>query len=106
MSYCYCPGMHSAPQSDEQQLFTAAAAEERQSLPDSSSAGAVRPFRGTLCNSCGKLFTGTTAFDKHRTGRYEPLQRRCLSDHEMHRRGFQQNFKQEWFQLPPGARNA
>jgi hypothetical protein len=44
-----------------------------------------RMLRGdhSQCPGCGEYFNSTYAFDKHRTGRYAPMQRRCLSLDEM-----------------------
>jgi hypothetical protein len=39
------------------------------------------PLNG--CPMCGRDFTSQDAFDRHRVGRHEPLERRCLSLAEM-----------------------
>lgn len=39
------------------------------------------------CPSCHKTFNSVYAFDKHRTGTYEPNTRRCLTTEEMTARG-------------------
>jgi hypothetical protein len=49
------------------------------------------PYKG-----CGEYFNSTRAFDKHRTGSYAALQRRCLSAAEMTARGMAQNAKGFW----------
>lgn len=50
----------------------------------------------TLCSACGKTFAGTRAFDDHRVGSYEPLERYCLSTFEMERAGCTQNARGDW----------
>ncbi len=35
------------------------------------------------CTACGHDFTSLKLFDQHRTGRFEPLTRRCLDEDEM-----------------------
>jgi hypothetical protein len=40
------------------------------------------------CGSCGELFHSNAVFDAHRTGRYEPDERRCLTATQMQARGF------------------
>jgi hypothetical protein len=42
------------------------------------------------CPTCGACFNSTYAFDAHRTGSFEPDNRRCLSVAEMQQRGFAQ----------------
>lgn len=69
---------------------------ERANLRHGASANGM--FRGKIhpkltgdrnqCPTCSELFNSTTAFDKHRTGAYEPDERRCLSVAEMQARGF------------------
>ena len=39
------------------------------------------------CPGCGQLFNSTAAFDKHRTGSYNPPERRCLTGQEMLAKG-------------------
>jgi hypothetical protein len=48
-----------------------------------------RTLRGDHCQcpACGEYFNSTRAFDKHRTGTYTPMQRRCLSPDEMRAKG-------------------
>ena len=43
--------------------------------------------RRCQCVECGKYFNSDFAFGKHRTGKYEPLQRRCRTEQEMIDRG-------------------
>lgn len=53
-----------------------------------------------LCPSCGHLFTGTTAGDMHRVGKFHilagPSRRRCLSEAEMLSRGMSQDIHGVW----------
>jgi len=37
----------------------------------------------STCAGCEKKFTGLTAFDTHRTGKFYDRSRRCMSDKEM-----------------------
>jgi hypothetical protein len=39
------------------------------------------------CGECGLRFSRTSTFDKHRVGRHEPLERRCLTPDEMRAKG-------------------
>ena len=36
-----------------------------------------------FCDTCHLVFSGESAFDRHRIGRYEPYQRRCLTIPQM-----------------------
>lgn len=40
-----------------------------------------------LCRACGEYFKSVFAFEKHRTGTFRPLARRCLSEDEMRNKG-------------------
>lgn len=40
-----------------------------------------------LCD-CGKNFAGMTAFDAHRVGNYQPMERRCLTTEELQALGW------------------
>jgi hypothetical protein len=48
------------------------------------------------CTVCHQTFTGTKAGDKHRTGTYVPLARRCLTADEMRAKGMAQNQRGQW----------
>ena len=48
------------------------------------------------CGACGLDFGSLTAFDKHRVGRHEPLERRCLTLEELEQKGFVQNHYGRW----------
>lgn len=48
------------------------------------------------CSACGEYFHSVGAFDRHRTGTYQPLARRCLSTHEMRERGMVQRSDGFW----------
>ena len=48
------------------------------------------------CDACHETFTGTSAGDKHRTGSYVPMERRCLSADEMRALGMEQNARGVW----------
>ena len=50
----------------------------------------------TQCSPCGEFFTGTTAFDRHRVGKHEPLARRCLTTSEMEAIGMYQDERGRW----------
>ena len=54
------------------------------------------------CPTCSELFNSTSAFDKHRTGTYDPPQRRCLSVPEMATKGMVKNSYGFWV----GKKNA
>lgn len=40
------------------------------------------------CSVCGEPFQSQTLFDKHRVGKYEPDERRCLTPDEMQAKGW------------------
>lgn len=40
-------------------------------------------MRGHECTGCGLFFSSVSAFDKHRTGTYQPNTRRCMNASEM-----------------------
>jgi hypothetical protein len=48
------------------------------------------------CTACHETFTGTSAGDRHRTGAYFPLERRCLTSDEMRAKGMAQNKHGHW----------
>ena len=52
------------------------------------------------CVECHQTFSGTTAGDKHRTGKHHlstgPDRRRCLSTDEMAEKGMTQNARGVW----------
>ena len=54
----------------------------------------------SLCRSCGKVFTTTSTFDKHRTGKYDiaapEFGRRCLTTEEMDSKGWGVNQRGRW----------
>ena len=47
------------------------------------------------CSGCGLKFSGVASFDRHRVGRYEKKQRRCLAEREMITQDFIQ-LKGQW----------
>lgn len=47
------------------------------------------------CPTCGELFTRTSVFDKHRTGKFG-VSRRCLTPDEMEARGMFRGEDQFW----------
>lgn len=49
-----------------------------------------------VCGACGLDFGSLASFDKHRTGRHEPLERRCLTADELVERGFVRNAYGRW----------
>lgn len=40
-------------------------------------------MRGHECTACGLFFSSVSAFDRHRTGTYQPNTRRCMCASEM-----------------------
>jgi hypothetical protein len=50
----------------------------------------------SLCRGCNQTFTSLSAFDMHRTGKFERKKRRCLTEQEMLARGMVQNAKSWW----------
>ena len=52
------------------------------------------------CPTCGEYFNSTRAFDRHRTGTYQPLERRCLTTAEMEVRGMSRNVRGFWITSP------
>lgn len=48
------------------------------------------------CTACHETFTGTSAGDRHRTGTYAPMARRCLTLDEMRTAGLEQNARGHW----------
>jgi hypothetical protein len=49
-----------------------------------------------LCRACSEYFNSTGMFDRHRVGRYSPMERRCLSPLEMRAKGYLQNDSGFW----------
>jgi hypothetical protein len=54
----------------------------------------------SLCRACGKVFTTTSTFDKHRVGKYSltapAYGRRCLTGAELKAAGWQINARGRW----------
>jgi hypothetical protein len=57
-----------------------------------------------LCAACNTPFAGTSAFDRHRTGRHEytfspdrPDGRRCMDEAEMREAGLELDPKGRWY---------
>lgn len=48
------------------------------------------------CPTCSEYFNSTRAFDTHRTGTYDPPQRRCFSVLEMEAKGMSKNSYGFW----------
>ena len=48
------------------------------------------------CPTCGEYFNSTGMFDRHRVGRYRPMERRFLTTAEMAARGYVQNAGEFW----------
>ncbi len=63
---------------------------------------ARKKFSGDRCRCpmCGEYFNSTRAFDRHRTGTYQPLERRCLTTAEMEVRGMSRNVRGFWITSP------
>jgi hypothetical protein len=56
---------------------------------------------GGHCAACHQSFRSLGGFDKHRTGRYQPNERRCLTPDEMTARGWVQGDSGMWRMPPP-----
>ena len=56
----------------------------------------LRTERQCKCQKCGLYFTSASAFDKHRTGEYQPDERRCMSTEEMADKGMVLNDRGYW----------
>lgn len=50
----------------------------------------------STCGACRLVFSSVSSFDMHRVGKYEPLERRCLSPEEMKIKGMAQNDRGWW----------
>jgi hypothetical protein len=48
------------------------------------------------CTACGEYFNSARTFDRHRVGRFAPLQRRCLTVTEMEAKGWVRNAAGYW----------
>ena len=48
------------------------------------------------CTACHETFTGETAGEKHRVGKYVPDERHCLTPDEMRAKGMEQNARGQW----------
>ena len=53
-----------------------------------------------MCPTCGRFFSTTANFDRHREGPYDDDSRRCLSPREMEAKGMFER-GDVWRQLPP-----
>ena len=51
------------------------------------------------CNACGEYFNSTGAFDKHRIGKFMPLERRCRLPEEMRAAGMSQTENGFWVRV-------
>ena len=56
-----------------------------------------------LCTVCGEDFNSVGAFDAHRKGTFEPLDRCCLMPGEMLARGMAKNERGRWIIEPMPA---
>jgi hypothetical protein len=52
------------------------------------------------CAACREYFNSTHAFDKHRVGRYTPMERRCLNPDEMRAKGMSLSSAGFWISKP------
>jgi hypothetical protein len=59
----------------------------------------LRGDRGQ-CAACREYFNSTYAFDKHRVGRYTPMERRCLNPSEMRAKGMVISSPGFWISKP------
>jgi hypothetical protein len=50
----------------------------------------------SYCSGCGRTFTSLSAFDLHRTGKFQRKMRRCLTEQGMQAIGMVQNEKGWW----------
>ena len=50
----------------------------------------------SLCTGCHRIFASLSAFDLHRTGKFERKKRRCMTEQQMLTRGMVQNAKGWW----------
>jgi hypothetical protein len=48
------------------------------------------------CRRCGQTFTSLSAFDLHRTGKFQHKMRRCPTEQDMLAKGMVQNAKGWW----------
>jgi hypothetical protein len=53
-----------------------------------------RPLNG--CSGCGTDFASVSAFDRHRVGKFEPLERRCMDETEMVAAGLELDPRGRW----------
>ena len=60
---------------------------------------------GGKWGGCCQSFASNHAFDKHRTGRYEPNQRRCLTPDELLAKGWAKTGAYDSWRTPPPANN-
>ena len=64
----------------------------------------------SLCRSCGEVFTTTSTFDRHRTGKYDIAAphygRRCLTPAELETAGFAKNGRGRWYRANTGVPRA
>ena len=64
----------------------------------------------SLCRACGKVFTTTSTFDKHRVGKYDLTApgygRRCLTTAELEAAGWAVNARGRWFRSWMGPARA
>lgn len=56
---------------------------------------------GGHCMSCHESFRSLGGFDKHRTGRFEPNERRCRTPDEMRARGWTVDDNHTWRMAAP-----
>lgn len=53
------------------------------------------------CSACGEYFTSGARFDRHRVGKYRPMERRCLTPNEMATKGWTKNEGGYWTEKMP-----
>jgi hypothetical protein len=60
---------------------------------------------GGAFGGCCQTFASNTAFDKHRTGKYDPPMRRCLTSEELTGKGWTRTGKYNAWRMPAPAVN-
>jgi hypothetical protein len=58
--------------------------------------GGILPMPKSYCCGCGRTFASLSAFDLHRTGKFQHKMRRCLTEQNMLAKGMVQNAKGWW----------
>lgn len=59
--------------------------------------------RHCQCGACHRYFNSLTAFETHRIGRFEPDERRCMTNDELRAKGLRPNAAGWWAGAPREA---